>query len=81
MSRYILGWVDAALDHYFALPAQQQRLIDARIQQLLERPDDPDCHYDDATDHWTTTDAKGTGLLCLHLSRRRQRLVILRLVY
>lgn len=81
MPRYVLGWVDAALDQYVAVPPERQRLIDARIQQLLDHPDDPDCHHDDATDHWTTTDAEGAGLIVYIFRVGQPRLVILRLVY
>lgn len=81
MSRYELGWVDVALDQYVALSPEHQHLIDSRIAQLLDNPDDADCSYDAASDHWTTTDSKGVGLIVYIFRIGRPRLVVLRLVY
>jgi hypothetical protein len=41
MSCYQLGWVDVALDQFVALSPEHQHLIDSRIAQLLDNPDDP----------------------------------------
>jgi hypothetical protein len=81
MSRYQLGWVDVALDQYVALSLQHQHLIDSRLAQLLDTPDDADCSYDEASDHWTTTDSAGSGLIVYIFRTGRPRLIVLRLVY
>ena len=81
MSRYQLGWVDVALDQYVALSPEHQHLIDSRVAQLLDHPDDADCSYDKSSDHWTTTDSAGAGLIVYIFRIGRPRLVVLRLVY
>ena len=81
MSRYQLGWVDVALDQYVAFSAEQQHLIDHRISQLLDSPDNAGCSYDEASDHWTTTDSAGAGLIVYIFRTGRPRLVVLRLIY
>ena len=81
MSRYQLGWVDVALDQYVALSPEHQQLIDSRLAELLDNPDDADCSHDEASDHWTTTDSAGIGLIVYIFRIGRPRLVVLRLVY
>lgn len=81
MSRYQLGWVDVALDQYLALSPEHQHLIDTRLTELLNDPDDADCSYDQASDYWTTTDSSGFGLIVYIFRIGRPRLVVLRLVY
>jgi hypothetical protein len=81
MSRYQLGWGDVALDQYVALSSEHQHLIDSRLSQLLNNPDDADCSYDETSDHWTTTDSAGVGLIVYIFRTGRPRLVVLRLVY
>jgi len=80
MPRYTVGWVEIAADQYHALPAPQQRLVDARVDQLLEDPETGSFH-DRSTDQWTTTDSSGTGLITFVFRLDRPRLVILRLIY
>lgn len=80
MARYTVGWVDIAEEQYHALSAQQQRLVDARINQLLEDPE-TSSFLDRRTDQWTTTDNSGAGLISYVFRTDRPRLVILRLVY
>lgn len=81
MSRYQLGWVDVALDQYVALSPEHQRLIDSRLAELVNHPDDADCSYDESSDYWTTTDSAGAGLIVYIFRIGRPRLVVLRLVY
>lgn len=81
MARYDLGWVDIALDQYGGLPEDLQRLIDARITQLLDNPEGLGTSHDPQTDRWTTTDSAGAGLIVYVFRPGRPRLVILRLVY
>jgi len=78
---HILGWVDIVIEQYLALPSNQQRLIDTRIQQLLTDPAGSDTHRDPDTDLWTTTDAAGSGLIVYIFRADKPRLVIMRLVY
>ena len=80
MARYTLGWVDVAIDQYLALPPSNERLVDARIRQLVEDPE-AGASYDARTDLWTTTDEAGAGLLTYTFRVDRPRVVILRLVY
>ena len=81
MPRYALGWSDAALDQYVTFAPEQQHLIDTRIEELLDTPDGAGCHHDRTTDHWTTTDTEGAGLIVYIFRVGQPRLVILRLVY
>lgn len=81
MSDYTLGWVDIAIEQYLALPTEQQRLVDTRVQQLLDNPAGPGTSHDPHTDLWTTTDSTGTGLIVYIFQPDRPRLVIMRLVY
>jgi hypothetical protein len=80
VARYTLGWVDVAIDQYLALPASDQRLVGARVLQLVEDPE-AGASYDARTDLWTTTDEAGVGLISYTFGVDRPRLVILRLVY
>jgi hypothetical protein len=64
-----------------ALSPEDQHLIDNRLAQLLDHPDDADCSYDEASDHWTTTNSAGIGLIVYIFRVGRPRLVVLRLVY
>jgi hypothetical protein len=80
MSRYEPGWADAALDQYVALSLEHQQLIDRRVSELLDHPDDADCYYDQDSDLWPTTDALGVGLIVYVFRIGRPRLVVLRLV-
>lgn len=81
MPNYILGWVDIAIEQYLALPTTQQRLIDTRIQQILDNPAGPSSSHDPDTDLWTTSDSAGAGLIVYVFRADRPRLVIMRLVY
>jgi hypothetical protein len=81
MSRYQLGWVNVALDQYLTLAPEHQHLIDSRLAELINHPDDADCSYDKSSDHWTTTDSAGAGLIVYIFRTGRPRLVVLRLVY
>ena len=80
MARYAVGWVDIADDQFRALSDQQQRLIDARISQLLVDPETGSFH-DERTDQWTTTDSSGIGLITYVFRTDRPRLIILRLIF
>jgi hypothetical protein len=78
---YSLGWVDIAVEQYLALPIDQQQLVDARVQQLLDEPAGPGTNHDPQTDLWTTTDSTGAGLIVYIFRVNGPRLVIMRLVY
>ena len=41
MPRYSALWLQIALEQFDALPVAVQRLVDARIEELLERPEGP----------------------------------------
>lgn len=73
-------WVEIAIDRYLALPDEQQRLVDSRIEKL-HGPAGPGTSYDPQTDLWTTTDSAGAGLITYIYRTDRPRLVILRLFY
>lgn len=60
---FLARWVEVASDQYFALTAQQQAAVDARVRDLVERPDAPGCSYDAEVDRWTTT--AGAGLILI----------------
>jgi hypothetical protein len=58
---YVLSWVDVAREQYADLPSEVQRLVDLRLADLLEEPDDPRCSEDVASGQWTTTDHQRLG--------------------
>ncbi|MCA1707721.1 MAG: hypothetical protein LC808_32400 [Actinobacteria bacterium] len=64
MSRYGLGWLEIAREHYASLPAPIREQIGLRIKQLLENPRHAArSSYDEATDQWTTTYGGGAELI------------------
>ncbi len=73
--------MDVAIEQYLALPIEQQRLVDTRVQQLLDNPAGPGTSHDPHTDLWTTADSTGTGLIVYIFRPDRPRLVVMRLVY
>lgn len=80
MPRFSARWLEIALEQYHGLPLDTQRQVDARIDQLLERPEGPLESYDPSSDHWTTTYGGGTGLILFAVVREHQQVLILRLV-
>lgn len=81
MTQYTLRWAEVALEQYISLSAEFQGLIDERIAELLDVPDGPGCGYEPSTDHWTTTDRAGRGLIVYVFRLGHPRLVVLRIVY
>ena len=81
MAGYVLSWVDVASEQYAGLPSEVQQLVDLRLADLLEDPDDPRCSEDAASGQWTTTDHQGLGLILYTFRPGGPRLVILRLIY
>ena len=63
MPRYDSGWVDIAREQYLGLPEDLRRLIDARITELLDGPDEPGTSHDPQTDWWTTPTAPAQASL------------------
>jgi hypothetical protein len=55
MPRFSARSLEIALEQHTALPLAVQRQVDARIEQLLERPKGPREAYDPRSDHWTAT--------------------------
>lgn len=50
-------------------------------KELLDKPEDPGCHHDQASDLWSTTDLAGAGLIIYTFRSGKPRLVIMRLIY
>ena len=50
MPRYSALWLQVAVEQYDALPVAVRRLVDARIEELLERPEGPREAYDARAD-------------------------------
>jgi hypothetical protein len=80
MPRYGAVWLEIAREQYAALPSDAREQVDARIEQLLENPQQPRSGYDDATDQRTTTYGGGAGLILYTVVPAHQRLIVLRLV-
>lgn len=80
MPRFAARWLEIALEQYSALSVEAQRQVDARIEQLLERPEEHPEAYDSRSDQWTTTYGGGAGLVVYAVVREHQRVLILRLV-
>jgi hypothetical protein len=81
MPRYGPVWLEIAAEQYAQLPEAGRALVDARLAQLLENPDEhPVSAYDERTDQWTTVYGDGVGLIVYAVVRERQRLIVLRLI-
>lgn len=80
MPRFSARWLEIALQQYGALPLHAQRLVDERIEELLERPEGPRDAYDSRSDQWTTTYGSGMGLLVYAVVTEHQRVLVLRVV-
>lgn len=80
MPRYGPVWLEIALEQYASLPAEAQEQINARVQELLENPNQPHSAYDERTDQWTTTYGDGAGLIVYAVVHERPTVIILRLV-
>jgi mRNA-degrading endonuclease RelE of RelBE toxin-antitoxin system len=80
MPRFSARWLEIALEQYNALPPASQRQVEARIEQLLERPEGPREAYDSRSAQWTTTYGGGVGLILYAVVHEHQRVLILRLV-
>ncbi len=73
-------WLEVAVEQYTALPLAAQRQVDARVEELLDRPEGPRGSYDPRSDSWTTTYGGGAGLILYAVVPERRRVLILRLV-
>lgn len=80
MPRFSARWLEIALEQYGALLPASQRQVDARIEQLLERPEGPPEAYDSRSDQWTTTYGGGVGLILYAVVHEHQRVLVLPLV-
>lgn len=78
--RFSARWLEIALAQYDALPLETQRQVDARIEQLLERPEGPREAYDARSDQWTTVYGGGAGLVLYAVVPEHRRVLIPRLV-
>ena len=64
MPRYGPVWLEIAAEQYAHLPPVVRALVDARLEQLLEDPNQqPVAAYDERTDQWTTVYGDGVGLI------------------
>lgn len=81
MARYVIRWVDVALDQYLSLTAEQQSLIDRRLGGLADGPDGDGCRYDADSDTWIATDEQAAGLIVYTFRTDGPRIIVLRLVY
>jgi mRNA-degrading endonuclease RelE of RelBE toxin-antitoxin system len=50
MARYGLVWLKIVLKQYASIPAEVQEQIDARVDQLLEKPRQSGAGYDKRAD-------------------------------
>lgn len=80
MPRYTARWLQIPREQYAALPAETQRQVDDRIEQLLEHPEGPLHAYDPPSDSWTTTYGDGAGLILYAVVHGHRRVLILRLI-
>jgi hypothetical protein len=81
MPRYGPVWLEIAAEQYAQLPEAVRALVDTRLEQLLENPNQqPVSAYDERSDQWTTVHGDGAGLIVYAVVRERQRVIILRLI-
>jgi hypothetical protein len=64
MPRYGPVWLEIAAEHYAQLPEAVRALVDVRLEQLLENPNQrPVSAHDERTYQWTTGYGDGLGLI------------------
>ena len=80
MPRLSARWLEIAREQFDALPLETQRQVDARIEELLEQPEESRDAYESRSDQWTTTYGDGSGLILYAVVREHQMLLVLRLV-
>lgn len=80
MTRFSPRWLELAREQYGALPEDHQRAIDARVAELLDRPEGTASAYHRRRDQWTASYGDGLGLILYAVSFEPPRVLILRLV-
>jgi hypothetical protein len=83
MPRYEPRWVEIAERQRDNLPAAGRRLVNRRIEELLEDPaSNPAATYDGVEDEWSIPIGAGAGLILYAVVDEPRRVVILlRLAY
>jgi hypothetical protein len=82
MPRYQPRWVEVAERQRDNLPAAARRLVDRRIEELLEDPTGNPAAYDGVEDEWSIPIGDGAGLILYAVVKEPRRVVILlRLAY
>jgi hypothetical protein len=79
VARYTAVWLEIARQQYESFSVAAQKQIDAKIDLLLENPEEYG-DYDKASDQWTTTFGEGAGLIVYAVVRQNVKVIILRLV-
>ena len=80
MARFSPRWLELAREQYQALPEDHQHAIDARVAELLDRPEGPARAYHYRRDQWTTSYGDGLGLILYAICDEPPRVLILRLI-
>jgi hypothetical protein len=79
MPRYDQIWLEIAQEQYDSLPTTTQRLIDRRIEELLNDPiGNPYAVYYQRFDEWTIPFGADEGFISYAVVEEPRRLVILR---
>ncbi|MGH3367029.1 MAG: hypothetical protein ACRDOY_07490 [Nocardioidaceae bacterium] len=81
MPRYTARWLEIAQEQRDSLPAATRRLVDRRIEELLEDPaGDPHALYYQRFDEWSIPFAFGAdeGFIFYAVVHKPRRVVILR---
>ncbi|MDQ2790994.1 MAG: hypothetical protein M3Y73_15275 [Actinomycetota bacterium] len=81
MPRYERSWLEIAQEQYDSLPATTRRLVDRRVEELLDDPTgNPDATYYRRFDEWIIPFGADEGFISYAVVEEPRRLVILRRV-
>lgn len=79
MPRYTLQSVEVADRQYENLPESTRRLVDRRIEELLENPTgNPHKEYDPQFDQWSIPIGDDTGWILYSIEKNARRVILLR---
>lgn len=79
MPRYTLQSVEVADRQYANLPESTRRLVDRRIEELLENPTgNPHKEYDPQFDQWSIPIGDDTGWILYSIENNARRVILLR---
>lgn len=81
MPRFEPVWLEIAEKQYASLPPDQRRLVDAKVEQLLENPTaDPAASYNRKSDQWSVPFGDGRRLIFYAVVYTHGKVIFLRII-